>query len=122
MLNWLQYRTGTGNTWNEKRVQHVRHTHGTPVCPPREQRLWLTAEQTATELGVGMMLVRRLVKQKLLPAEQVVKFAPYMIERQNLDLPAVRKATRLYKEGRRCCSSRQTDPAESSLFSHSSEV
>jgi hypothetical protein len=38
ILNRLGYRTGNGNTWTEKRVQHVRHTKGFPACPPPEQR------------------------------------------------------------------------------------
>jgi|GEM_PF-3805660 len=28
ILNRMGYRTGIGNTWTEKRVQHVRHTKG----------------------------------------------------------------------------------------------
>jgi hypothetical protein len=39
ILNRLGYRTGNGNAWTEKRVQHLRHTNGFPACPPSEQRL-----------------------------------------------------------------------------------
>lgn len=35
VLNRLGYRTGNGNTWTAKRVQHVRHTNGFP--PVRRQ-------------------------------------------------------------------------------------
>jgi hypothetical protein len=31
ILNRLGYRTGKGNTWTEKRVQHVRYTNGFPA-------------------------------------------------------------------------------------------
>jgi hypothetical protein len=34
ILNRLGYRTGIGNTWTEKRVQHVRHSNGVPAFPP----------------------------------------------------------------------------------------
>jgi DNA invertase Pin-like site-specific DNA recombinase len=64
ILNRLGYRTGNGNTWTEKRVQHVRHTKGFPVCPPPEQRLWITMEQAADALHVSSMVVRRLIAQK----------------------------------------------------------
>jgi len=101
ILNRLGYRTGNGNTWTEKRVQHVRHTKGFPVCPPPDQRFWITMQQAASALQVSDMVVRRLIAQKILPAKQIVKFAPWMIERSHLDLPAVRKATRIVHTGRR---------------------
>ena len=101
ILNRLGYRTGNSNTWTEKRVQHVRHTNGFPACPPPDQRLWITMQQAAATLGVSEMVVRRLIAQKSLPAKQIVKFAPWMIERHALDLPAVRKAIRRVHVNRR---------------------
>ena len=58
-------------------------------------------QQAATALGVSEMVVRRLIAQKSLPAKQIVKFAPWIIERSHLELPAVRKAIRRVHEGRR---------------------
>jgi hypothetical protein len=52
-------------------------------------------------IGVSEMVVRRLIAQKSLPAKQIVKFAPWMIERSHLDLPSVRKEIRRVHEGRR---------------------
>lgn len=52
-------------------------------------------------LGVSEAVVRRLIAQKTLPAKQIVKFAPWMIERTHLDLPAVHRAIRLVHTGRR---------------------
>jgi len=101
IVNRLGYRTGNGNTWTEKRVQHVRHTNGFPACPPSDQRLWITMQQAAAALGVSEMVVRRLIAQKVLPAKQIVKFAPWTIERTHLELPAVRKEIRRVHEGRR---------------------
>jgi hypothetical protein len=96
----IGYRTGIGNTWTEKRVQHVRHTNGFPACPPPEQRRWITMQQAAAALKVSDAVVRRLVAQKTLPAKQIVKFSPWMIEREHLDLPAVHRAVRLVHTGR----------------------
>jgi len=101
ILNRLGYRTGNENTWNEKRLQHVRHTHGVPACPPLEQRSWVTMSQAAEQFEVSLMVVRRLIARKILPARQVVKCAPWMIERAHLELPAVRKEIRRVHEGRR---------------------
>ena len=58
-------------------------------------------QQAAATLGVSEMVVRRLIAQKILPAKQIVKFAPWMIERTHLELPAVRKEIRRVHEGRR---------------------
>jgi hypothetical protein len=101
ILNRLGYRTGNCNTWTEKRVQHVRHTNAFPTCPPPDQRLWITTQQAAATLRVSEMVVRRLIAQKSLPAKQIVKFAPWMIERSHLDLPSVRKEIRRVHQGRR---------------------
>jgi hypothetical protein len=87
ILNRLGYRTGNNNTWTEKRVQYVRHTKGYPACPPPEQRRWITMQQAAAALSVSDAVVRRLVMHKTLPAKQIVKFAPWMIERAHLELP-----------------------------------
>ncbi len=121
ILNRLGYRTGTGNTWTEKRVQHVRHSNGFPACPPPDQRLWLTMQQAADALDVSDMVIRRLVAQKILPAKQIVKFAPWMIERAHLDIPAVRKAVRMVHTGRRSPSIDASN-AQTRMFTDSSEV
>ena len=80
------------------------------ACPPYK---WLSClstirsaavdhlQQAASTLGVSEMVVRRLIAQKILPAKQIVKFAPWMIERTNLELPAVRKGIRRVHVGRR---------------------
>ena len=44
-------------------------------------------QQAASSLKVSDAVVRRLFRQKTLPAKQIVKFAPWMIEREHLDLP-----------------------------------
>ena len=121
ILNRLGYRTGNDNTWTEKRVQHVRHTKGFPACPPPDQRLWLTMHQAAEVLGVSDMVVRRLIGQKILPAKQIVKFAPWMIERAHLELPAVRRYIRLVHTARRAPLIADDSP-QTRMFTDSSEV
>jgi hypothetical protein len=101
ILNRLGYRTGAGNTWTESRVQHLRHTNQIPACPPAEERPWITMTQAAEQLKVSSMVVRRLIAQRILPARQVVKYAPWVIERKDLDLAVVRKEIWLVHEGLR---------------------
>jgi len=121
ILNRLGYRTGNENTWNEKRLQHVRHTHSIPACPPPEQRNWVTMSQAAEVFKVSLMVVRRLIAQQILPARQVVKCAPWMIERADLELPAVRKEIRRVHEGRRFPLI-VSDNTQTRLFTDSREV
>jgi len=121
ILNRLGYRTGTGNTWTEKRVQHVRHTKGIPACPPPDQRPWITMQQAAQILGVSEMVVRRLISEKTLPARQIVKFAPWTITRTDLDLPAVRRRIRLVHTGHRSPLI-ESGNAQTPMFTDSSEV
>ena len=121
ILNRLGYRTGNDNTWTEKRVQHVRHTKGFPACPPPDERFWITMQQAAVALSVSDAVIRRLVMQKTLPAKQIVKFAPWMIERAHLDLPAVHRAVRLVHNGRRS-PPLATSNAQTPMFIDASEV
>lgn len=88
ILNRLGYRTGAGNTWTGSRVQHLRHTNNIPACPPAADRPWLTMTQAAEELSVSPMVIRRLIANKRLPARQIIKHAPWVIERKDLGLPA----------------------------------
>jgi len=73
-------------------------------------------QQAASALGVSDAVVRRLVAQETLPAKQIVKFAPWMIERIHLDLPGVRRAVRLVHSGRRG-PSRMPNEAQARIFS-----
>ena len=82
-------------------MPHVRHTNGFAAFPPPDQRLWVTMQQAAAALGVSEVVVRRLIAQRILPAKQIVKFPPWMIERTHLELPTVRKQIRRVQQGRR---------------------
>jgi hypothetical protein len=77
--------------------------------------------QAAELLKVSLMVVRRMIAQQILPARQVVKCAPWIIERADLELPAVRKNIRRVHEGRRSPLI-VSDDAQTRLFIDSSEV
>ena len=67
------------------------------------------------------MVVRRLIAQKVLRAKQIVKFAPWVFERLDLELPAVRKAIRIVRTGRRSPSV-VSNHAQNALFIDAAEV
>jgi predicted RNA methylase len=71
--------------------------------------------QAAEELSVSPMVIRRLIASKRLPARQIIKHAPWGIERKDLDLPAVRKAIWVVHEGLRS-SGNSIDDRQEALF------
>jgi excisionase family DNA binding protein len=79
-LNRLGMRTGAGNTWNQARVNSLRHYHQLPQYEPtRSPAGILTLDQAAGRLGVSVTVVRRLIHSKTIPATQVVPGAPWQI-------------------------------------------
>ena len=97
-LNRLGYRTGQGNPWNQSRVGAFRHTHGLPKFEQRAD--WVTLEEAARVLAVSSKIVHTLLRKEILPGRQVVAFAPWVIERKDLELPRVRAAAQAARRGR----------------------
>jgi len=92
VLNRLGYTTGRGNTWTATRVVTLRHTHDLPVFDPTSAARdgWCTLEQAADRLDVSHTVIRSLIAGGLLPAEQVIATAPWVIRTTDLAAPAVR--------------------------------
>ena len=61
---------------------------------------WLTMTEAAKELGVTNHVIRRLIKDGLLAAEQVVADAPYQIRASDLHNNAITSA--LARKGPPC--------------------
>jgi DNA invertase Pin-like site-specific DNA recombinase len=100
ILNRLGYRTATGLTWTETRVRVVRQRYGIPAVLPGAQREWVTLEEAAVALGVSPNTARKLIERGILPARQAVRHAPWIIQRKDLELPAVRSAATAVRKGR----------------------
>lgn len=92
VLNRLGYTTGRGNRWTATRVVTLRHTQELPVFDPISAARdgWCTLEQAANRLAVSHTVIRTLITRGLLPAEQVIATAPWVIQTADLDAPAVR--------------------------------
>jgi hypothetical protein len=99
VLNRLGHRTGQGNSWSASRVGAFRHTHGLGAF--EKQADWMTMEQAAQELKVSHTAVKTLIRKGILPAKQVVRFAPWVIEKKNLQSAEVQAAARASHRGRR---------------------
>lgn len=110
VLNRLGYRTGQGNSWSASRVGAFRHTHGFTAFGKREG--WMTMEGAAEKLEVSHTVVKTLIRKGILPAKQVVAFAPWVIESKDVESPAVRAAAGAAKRGQRLP---PTDPGQTEL-------
>jgi hypothetical protein len=116
VLNRLGYKTGAGLTWTESRVRRFRSRRGLPAFDPDAPRSWVNLRQAAQELEVSHDTVRILIDRGILPAHQVVKYAPWKIELVDLQRPEVQEAVRGVRSGGRI--PRRFDPkSQLSLFS-----
>lgn len=99
VLNRLGYRTAQGKGWHQHHIHGLRYTRG--LAKFEHAGEWLSMEAAAQELQVSDTVIRRLIREGTLPAKQVVACAPWVIERQSLELPAVQRRARAVREGRR---------------------
>jgi excisionase family DNA binding protein len=84
-LNRMGMRTGQGKTWTAHRVSSLRRVHGIHAYRSADKNSeWLTMSEAATELGVTNHVIRRLIHDRVLAAEQVVAGAPYQIKASDL--------------------------------------
>jgi len=61
----------------------------------------MTMEEAAEALEVSHTVVKTLIRKGILPAKQVVAFAPWVIETKDVESAPVRAAARAAKRGRR---------------------
>jgi hypothetical protein len=93
-LNRMGLPTGQGKTWTAHRVGSVRMVNDIRAYrSAHKDGEWLTMSEAATKLGVTNHRIRHLIKEGLLPAEQVVPRAPYQIRARDLLAPKVIEAT-----------------------------
>jgi hypothetical protein len=99
VLNRLGYRTGQGHTWRVHHIYNVRDERRLPSYQKKGE--WLTLRETAAALQVSGTVIKRLLKEKILPARQVVPGAPWVIERKNLQLSVVQAQIQAVHAGRK---------------------
>ena len=89
-LNRMGLPTGQAKTWTAHRVSSVRRVNDIRAYrSAHKDGQWLSMSEAAAELGVNNHRIRRLVKDGILPAEQVVPRAPYQIRASDLLDPKV---------------------------------
>ena len=84
-LNRMGLPTGQGKTWTAHRVGSVRMVNDIRAYrSAQKDGEWLTMSEAAAKIGVNNHRIRRLIKEGLLRAEQVVPRAPYQIRASDL--------------------------------------
>lgn len=100
-LNRMGMSTGQGKTWTAHRVSSLRRVHGIRAYRSAEKNgEWLTMSEAAAALDVTHRRIRRLIKDGILPAEQVVPGAPHQIRAS--DLRDQRVIDAIARTGRPC--------------------
>jgi excisionase family DNA binding protein len=113
-LNRMGIPTGQGKTWNASRVGSLRTVRGIHAYRSAEKNgEWLTMSEAATSLGVTNHQIRRLIKERVLAAEQVVAGAPYQIRAK--DLQDARVIAAIARKGRPY---RVTSENQTSMFTN----
>ena len=98
-LNRMGMPTGQGKTWTAHRVRSRRRVHGIHAYRSAEKNgEWLTMTEAAQLLGITNHAIRRIIKDGILAAEQVVPGAPYQIRASDLRNESV--TTALARKGR----------------------
>ena len=103
VLNKMNRRTGKGLPWSQSRVADVRRKHGIAGGRPGHERglKILSLAQAAKHCRVSDTTIRRLVEANLLPMTQIVPWAPWEIQRVDLDAEPVRGViAHLHKTGK----------------------
>jgi excisionase family DNA binding protein len=102
VLNRAGKTTGKGHGWTRSRVCSLRNHR--QIAPYREGeravRGEITLEEAAKILDVSEATVRRLIQEKIVPAHQLCKGAPWVIRASDLDDEAVRGAAATRRQRR----------------------
>lgn len=108
-LNRMGSSTPFGHTWSAKRVGEYRRTKGIPGYESAvKDGKCLTMVEAAEKAGVSCYAIRKLIRDKILPAKQYVFDAPWQILAADLEHPDVQRALRRRRQraGRPCRNSR----------------
>ena len=90
-LNRMRCKPGDGKAWTAVRVRELRERLGIDAFDPALPRAeTISADATATRLGICIGSVHKLIRRGLLPAAQLMPSAPWQIPVAALDTEAVK--------------------------------
>jgi hypothetical protein len=94
-MNRMRCKTVDGKSWTMVRVREWRERLGIAAFDPQNNRTeTISVDETARRLKICMGSVRRLIKEGILPARQVMKSAPWEVPVAALTTEAVQIGVR----------------------------
>ena len=106
VLSKLGRTTGNGNNWNKHNVGTVRRRLGLKAAKINNDGTLFNLVEATRYCAVSNSTMMRLINENILPANQVVQFAPFEIKKSDLDsepvagiLKALKKTGKLHLEG-----------------------
>lgn len=99
ILNRCSLKTGAEQSWNQARVKWLRQTNDIPAFSKhRAATDAINLQQAAEQLQISPDAIIRLIKSGVIAAKQIVRYAPWMIPRAELEKTSVRAAVASIKK------------------------
>lgn len=100
-MNRMRCRTEDGETWTTVRIRELRERLGIPPGDPGHQPAdTISLDRAASQLGICVGSVHRLIREGRLPATQLMPSAPWKIPVEALTSEAVRIGVQVIKARR----------------------
>jgi DNA invertase Pin-like site-specific DNA recombinase len=94
-LNRMRCKPSDGKAWTTVRVRELRERLGiTPFDPQVARVETISADETATRLGICVGSVQKLIREGVLPATQLLPSAPWQIPVAALESEAIKTGVR----------------------------
>jgi len=116
VLSKLGRKTGKGNRWTQSSVGLIRRKHDIKSVPKQQDDDILNMAQAKRYCGVSDSTLMRLINDKILPAKQVVPFAPYEIKQSDLDSEPVSTILKTLKKSGKLIRKRGTPENQGDLL------
>jgi len=94
-MNRMRCKPSDGKAWTTVRVRELRERLGIAPFDPEADRVeTISADETATRLGICVGSVRKLIREGVLPATQLLPSAPWQVPVAALESKAVKTGVR----------------------------
>jgi excisionase family DNA binding protein len=100
-MNRMRCKSSDGKSWTVARVRELRERLGITAFDPASIKIeTITVDEAAHRLNICIGSVKRLIREGMLPATQLMPSAPWRIPASALDTEAVKIGVRAVKERR----------------------
>lgn len=109
ILNRHGYTADKEQTWSQGHVLQFREQYNIDQFSEQEytKRNLVTLQQAAQILLVSMVTILKMIKLKIIQANQVIKYAPWEIDKNELEKPAVKHYLNQMRPGKRVAYDKQ---------------